>query len=387
MFCENCGAKIDNDSKFCVKCGHSFITQSPNKLEETSIPVGLEEPQYTSSIPEQKMSKKKSPLKILLVLLLVVVIAGAIGAGVYWFFLRSTTVSLFSDVDAKDYLYLDGGINGKATVLVDDEEEEEIKQIALEKVAQAKGYSYSDLESYKESDYGSDSGKDAIVDLEDSFECGFVVSDVENGSLSNGDTISYGCAYDAEAAKKARLTLKDVSFDFEVEDLSDTEQIDIFEDISVEWKLEGKEYVLNVKNNSDKSVLKNLNYFATYLKDGTAEVSVKIDADDLAEEGYSVNTAIDDITVSGSTYKKVYDVGEKPEIEEDKPIGHIVINVNRLNIRNGYGLSAEKSGNKLNTGDERDVYETATKDGYTWYRINETQWVAGKGSWVTYTTY
>ena len=32
-----------------------------------------------------------------------------------------------------------------------------------------------------------------------------------------------------------------------------------------------------------------------------------------------------------------------------------------------------------------DVYETTEADGYTWYRISETGWIASEGTWVTYT--
>lgn len=33
MFCENCGAQIDDDADFCANCGHKFATVfDPNNV-------------------------------------------------------------------------------------------------------------------------------------------------------------------------------------------------------------------------------------------------------------------------------------------------------------------------------------------------------------------
>ena len=73
-----------------------------------------------------------------------------------------------------------------------------------------------------------------------------------------------------------------------------------------------------------------------------------------------------------------------PEVQSDPVIGTAEVLVDRLNIRQGPSTRTNRSG-MTNTGKVYDVYETKEAEGYTWYRISSTQWIAGTDTWVKYT--
>lgn len=52
---------------------------------------------------------------------------------------------------------------------------------------------------------------------------------------------------------------------------------------------------------------------------------------------------------------------------------------NRIKIRKSPGLNGVDTKNRLYNGDRVTVYEETKKDGYTWYRIGENQWMADNG--------
>lgn len=53
---------------------------------------------------------------------------------------------------------------------------------------------------------------------------------------------------------------------------------------------------------------------------------------------------------------------------------------NRIKVRNGPGLSAKDTGERMYNGDRVSVYEETKMDGYTWYRIGDNKWMAGNGT-------
>lgn len=63
MFCRKCGAKIDDDSKFCVKCGTAVVNQS----EEVAEPASTGEMQEQSSCVVGVNNEKKSNKTMLIV--------------------------------------------------------------------------------------------------------------------------------------------------------------------------------------------------------------------------------------------------------------------------------------------------------------------------------
>ena len=69
------------------------------------------------------------------------------------------------------------------------------------------------------------------------------------------------------------------------------------------------------------------------------------------------------------------------------PLGYARTLVGNLNVRNAPGLSGEVTG-RMEMGEFVNVYETAEADGYTWYCIGNSSWIADQnGEWVSYNPY
>ena len=73
-----------------------------------------------------------------------------------------------------------------------------------------------------------------------------------------------------------------------------------------------------------------------------------------------------------------------PETSESYKTGTVFIvegaDSNRIKVRNGPGLSAADTGDRMYSGNKVVVYEETEKDGYTWYRIGTDRWMAGNGT-------
>ncbi len=63
--------------------------------------------------------------------------------------------------------------------------------------------------------------------------------------------------------------------------------------------------------------------------------------------------------------------------------GSVTVNVDGLNIRSTFSTYGSRLG-KAENGKTYDVYESYYNQGYTWYRIGDNQWIAGKKEWVSY---
>lgn len=67
----------------------------------------------------------------------------------------------------------------------------------------------------------------------------------------------------------------------------------------------------------------------------------------------------------------------------DEEIGTITVNVDGLRIREDADTSSNSIGG-VEAGKTYSVYATKENNGYTWYQIDEGQWIADNGSWVTF---
>ena len=76
-----------------------------------------------------------------------------------------------------------------------------------------------------------------------------------------------------------------------------------------------------------------------------------------------------------------------PEVTEepdDGTIGTLTVIVNQLNVRSGPGTNY-RIVKTASSGEEYDVYDVSEDGTYTWYQIDEDQWVAdANGGMVTY---
>lgn len=407
MFCQKCGKQIEDGSKHCVYCGAKV-----EEIETVDEPVSVSQPiplqqtsTYTQQVPVQKPKKEKKPIskKLIVGIVVLCLLAAAGGVGVYFFLNRSTSVAIFDDVDAVSK-YVDlTGVNGKGSVEATYSEDmmyDDLQEYVIQKIAESKGYEKDDIYT---GDY-SDEKLYALAEFASTLSCGF---DTENnGSLKNGDKVTYGCSYDEAAASAAKVSLKDDEFSYEVEGLKEVELLDLFKDVTVEWKLVNSAYSwstpyyeLKVVNKSENSVLKNFDYEVTEEGNGIAKVYVTVDEETLNELGYGVDESDDSMTHNGNQYIKSYLVDEKPEYKENSSssssnssssstsneiLGTYVVNVNKLNIRQ----KASKNSTSLgftNKGDTGYVYEIKQGSKYTWYRIGTNKWIANYNGWVTYT--
>lgn len=67
----------------------------------------------------------------------------------------------------------------------------------------------------------------------------------------------------------------------------------------------------------------------------------------------------------------------------EEKIGKVTVNISNLTIRKGAGSDSAQEGICME-GAVYPVYEQKKDSDYTWYRINETEWIANDGSWATY---
>ena len=75
----------------------------------------------------------------------------------------------------------------------------------------------------------------------------------------------------------------------------------------------------------------------------------------------------------------------EPETVSDGSIGKALILVTDLSIRTGPGVAYEQVGT-AEADKEYTVLETADADGYTWYRVDENQWIPDlQGQYISYT--
>lgn len=151
------------------------------------------------------------------------------------------------------------------------------------------------------------------------------------------------------------------------------------------------------------SVLYTTEYGATYQMNHTVTILdesdgwYKIQSTNYIENGQSVNlntnkgirdynwdTNVGWIAKSNVDIIGGYASSEEPEENNLSVIGTATVNVSQLRIRKGPGTFYSANG-FVEDGKTYNVYEKTTGEGYTWYRIGEEQWVAGKGNWITFT--
>lgn len=66
-------------------------------------------------------------------------------------------------------------------------------------------------------------------------------------------------------------------------------------------------------------------------------------------------------------------------------IGSLSVSVDAITMRNDASVNADEMGT-VYYGEQYQVYEVREADGYTWYKIDQTNggWIASDGTWVTY---
>lgn len=360
MRCRNCNAEVAQGSLFCTKCGSRISNEPSNQNKQVQFNTtnnganfnnmqtdpsfyqgntGVEPPFNNNN----QNTNKKKPLKKGKIILAVIALLAIIAAGF---------------VGTKAYLKKDRVINLNDYVEIKLEGSEHYGTVT---------YSY-DLAKF-EKDYGKklDNKKKlkeySYVDATDMiFELCISGSFDKNDNLSNGDKVKYSWNCDDKLVKHIfGYTLKYSDIEYEVKDLPDTKDIDVFENIKVEYagtEPFGKARVVN--ENSSSSRLYNMQYSIdkdTDLSNGdTVTVTFNnADRDDIVELiGGTPKETTKEFKVEGlSYYAKTYD--EIPESTKEKMLD-ASINKIRENVAE-YG--------------EHTSYVSATYEGNYFFRLKE----------------
>ena len=78
MFCQHCGADVDEGGRFCSKCGREFAQSTPSGVPEHGGPgVSIEQPRPRQS----RLVLKFAVLSVVLVVLLLIILAILDGLG------------------------------------------------------------------------------------------------------------------------------------------------------------------------------------------------------------------------------------------------------------------------------------------------------------------
>lgn len=57
MFCENCGSKVPDDSKFCTECGATFSGATPAESVQSAVPARLPPQSAYAPPPPQRQAQ------------------------------------------------------------------------------------------------------------------------------------------------------------------------------------------------------------------------------------------------------------------------------------------------------------------------------------------
>lgn len=199
MYCEQCGAKLEDGARFCIMCGAKVSCgdfNAPKLAKTTSTPVAPKQP---AKRPASAAGKKKSPVKYILVLIVVVVAVAVIVVQI----MGSQRVK----VNLNEYVTISAsGTNGSGYAQVEFDYE------AL----------YADYSNkIKLTDYGENSMIAGYIGLIYNDAAQMLVYQYISGSvdqysgLSNGDTITYTWNLDEEETEsyfQVELVYSDIQY-------------------------------------------------------------------------------------------------------------------------------------------------------------------------------
>ena len=138
----------------------------------------------------------------------------------------------------------------------------------------------------------------------------------------------------------------------------------------------------NYAKNLDYQKMKEYDLLAIYeatnndLSDENPEayLSFKYEGEDVLQNSYQ------HLALEGYLYDNL------EQVLENETIGTITITANKINKRTYHSTISDIVG-EVKKGETCNVFEieNSGSDGYTWYQIGYTQWIADDGTWLTYT--
>lgn len=392
MFCSKCGQENKEGAKFCTKCGTKLdntiinhdineskineelskvdgnVNSNSNQNSELKISKPSKKSESKNDCSPVKTSKRKNESKFyagIFVIVCLCIIAVSV------FFGRKSVT--FFDANSSSYIAINGN-NGNASIYFDD---------------------YSFKENLREK-INKKTDELFITELfVDSIACQY-----PNASgLNNGSKVTISCSYDKELAKKLKLRIKKPTLNITITGLTDQQAdstIDPFGLVDVEYEKVDNgatiDYTFNVISKSDLIDQLGLKYEVVSTNLPSIEVSCTFDEQTLSDNGYTVAVKDDAIlneNVAIKTYS--FDIEAPQEETADSPtnnvMGKIRSAVDKLNVRADHSTDSEKTGIKLNTGDEYEFIDTYFDGEFTWYCIDANKWVADNGKWLEVTYY
>lgn len=338
MFCTKCGANLPDGVKFCTRCGAPVGKANAVPMQRKSVTRGNHQGQGYPPVRKPNREKKKKRIgKIVIPILLIALLAA--GGSVY-------AIKREREVNLNRYIEVAfSGYDGYGTAEV----------------------------SFQYDKFRKDH-KDLILNrsqMDDSLAK--ALDDTENGSLKNGDTLTLKGILTpglVDRSQEGRVThiIEAPDYSVTVESLSETKEIDPFENVKVEYSGYDGYGTIDVEK-SEKSTAEgdgSQDWF-TYscpntgsLQNGdTVTVSVKLngygDADDFTRQnGYTLSQTEKEYTVSGLTATTKINPFENLEVQYDgiSPALKVSVNEGLLTepVKGNVTFSVENTGT-LKVGD------------------------------------
>ncbi len=338
MFCTKCGANLPDGVKFCTRCGAPVGKANAVPMQRKSVTRGNHQGQGYPPVRKPNREKKKNRIgKIVIPILLIALLAA--GGSVY-------AIKREREVNLDRYIEVTfSGYDGYGTAEV----------------------------SFQYDKFRKDH-KDLILNrsqMDDSLAK--ALDDTENGSLKNGDTLTLKGILTpglVDRSQEGRVThiIEAPDYSVTVESLSETKEIDPFENVKVEYSGYDGYGTMNVEKSEDSPAEGDGSQdWFTYscpntgsLQNGdTVTVSVKLngygDADDfIRQNGYTLSQTEKEYTVSGLTATTKIDPFENLEVQYDgiSPALKVSVNEGLLTepVKGNVTFSVENTGT-LKVGD------------------------------------
>lgn len=338
MFCTKCGANLPDGVKFCTRCGAPVGKANAVPMQRKSVTRGNHQGQGYPPVRKPNREKKKNRIgKIVIPILLIALLAA--GGSIY-------AIKREREVNLDRYIEVTfSGYDGYGTAEV----------------------------SFQYDKFRKDH-KDLILNrsqMDDSLAK--ALDDTENGSLKNGDTLTLKGILTpglVDRSQEGRVThiIEAPDYSVTVESLSETKEIDPFENVKVEYSGYDGYGTMNVEKSEDSPAEGDGSQdWFTYscpntgsLQNGdTVTVSVKLngygDADDfIRQNGYTLSQTEKEYTVSGLTATTKIDPFENLEVQYDgiSPALKVSVNEGLLTepVKGNVTFSVENTGT-LKVGD------------------------------------
>ncbi len=281
MFCENCGSKLDDDSRFCLVCGTAVAPQALPPEDRGTEPVP---PEAAAGL----FSKKPAKIAAVIALVLAVVL---LAAGAVLIFVLPTTVYV-DNLIVIDY----AGLSTLGTAEISMDADALTARLQEEMTAEEVSRM---MERIAESSY--------TLELD------------KTSGLTNGDTLSIHFFMDNEIAREYGVQFKLKSSTVTVDALREPVYLDLFADLKLIYTGCSPYTTVAIENSSDNA----------YIQSGVT-YSIRNDTDLEEGEKFTVEAAFSAEEANAAGYiilnpAKTYTATNLPQPELLDPFAHVEV--------------------------------------------------------------